>query len=111
VQETASIEKLIDSITKNLSKPYFRTLLVKLAASNARNAAIICEHILAEQTAYNAKPSTIEGKIKRLVWLSSFLQNKDFAKMTKKDILLYLNSLRKPLDIDPSQKWIGFHNN
>ena len=30
--------------------------------------------------------------------------------MAKQDILDYLNSLRKPIDQDPSQRWIGSYN-
>jgi integrase len=107
---TAGLDGTIESVTKNLSVPYFGSLLRKLAAASPHNAFVICEHILAEQTQYNAKASTIEGKLKRLVWLSRYLNNKPFEEMTKQDILLYLNSRRKSLDDDPKQKWIGFYN-
>jgi integrase len=46
-----------------------------------------------------------------LLWLSKFLNDKPFEEMTKQDILSYLNSLRKPISIDPQQKWIGSYNN
>jgi integrase len=109
--EAPNLESPIDAVTKHLSVPYFGKLLRDLSASSPHNASIICEHILAEQTQYNAKPSTIEGKIKRLVWLSRYLNNKPFEKMTKQDILLFLNSRRKSLDDDPKQKWTGYYNN
>ncbi len=72
---------------------------------------MICDHILAEQTEYNIKTSTAESKVKSLLWISKFLNDKPFEEITKQDILSYLNSLRKPASIDPQQKWIGSYNN
>jgi len=61
------LEKDIDLITKSLSRPYFNSALKKLARENPNNARIICEYILTEQTEFNIKESTKEGKIKVLV--------------------------------------------
>jgi hypothetical protein len=97
----------IDSITQYNSKPYFRQALKRLAAINAENANVVCDYILAEQAEINIKESTIEGKIKVLIWLSNYLANKPFRQMTKQDILSYLNSLKSPLSEDPTHKWIG----
>jgi integrase len=57
----------------------------------------------------NIKESTKEGKIKILIWLSNYV-NKPFGKMTKQDILDYLNYLRRPLSEDPTHKWVGSYN-
>ena len=70
----------------------------------------MCDYIIAEQNEINIKESTKEGKIKNLVWLIKFLDNKGFQDVTKEDILLYLNSLRKTLTADPSQRCIGTYN-
>lgn len=102
---------VIDSITKNLSKSRaINARLKKLAVSGPQNARTICDHILAEQTERNIKPNTIEGKTKVLIWLSEYLGNKPFERMTKQDILAYLNHLRKSPIEDPSQRWIGSYN-
>ena len=61
----------------------------------------MCDYIIAEQNEINIKESTKEGKIKNLVWLIKFLDNKGFQDVTKEDILLYLNSLRKTLTAIP----------
>ena len=107
----APINRKIDSITKSCSKPYFNTILKKLAVANYENADTICEYINAEETELNIKNSTKEAKIKVLTWLSNFYGNKiDLRQMTKQEILGYLNSLRKPFDEDPSQRWIGSYN-
>jgi hypothetical protein len=85
------LEKDIDLITKSLSRPYFNSALKKLARENPNNAQLICDYILTEQTEFNIKESTKEGKIKVIVWLSNHHNGKYFAEMTKQDILkLYM---------------------
>ncbi|MGN6822208.1 MAG: hypothetical protein ACTHJ7_05475, partial [Candidatus Nitrosocosmicus sp.] len=79
------------------------------AKDNPNNAQIICDYIITEQTEFNIKESTKEGKIKVLVWLSNFLNGKNFIEMPKQDILKYLNNLRKSSE-DLSHKWIGSYN-
>ena len=110
VSNNDELEKDIDLITKSLSRPYFNSALKKLARENPKNAQLICDYILTEQTEFNIKESTKEGKIKILVWLSNFHNGKNFIDMTKQDILKYLNNLRKSSDSDPSHKWIGSYN-
>ena len=111
-KETESyILRTIDSITKSCTKPYFNKILKQLAEQNLVNTEIICDYIIAEETEINIKNSTKEGRIKVLVWLSNFYNNsKSFKQMTKQDILAYLNNLRKPINQDPSQRWIGSYN-
>ena len=95
---------VVDQITLGLSRPYFRNILKKLRENNQENADIICKHILTEQAEFNIKNSTKEGKIKILVWLSNFFDDrKRYQDMTKEDILAYLNNLRKPQE---SWKWL-----
>jgi hypothetical protein len=107
-----ALDRLIDSITTDFSRKGINSRLKALARKSTRNAATICDHILAEQTEHNIKASTAESKVKSLLWLSKYLNNdKTFEEMTKHDILSYLNSLRKPTSIDPQQKWIGSYNN
>ena len=104
------LNERIDVITKFTSRPYFNKALKKLALECLDNATIICDYITAEQNEINIKPSTIEGKIKVLIWLSNFHHGKPFNLLTRQDILSYLNSLRKSIDKDPAQKWIGSYN-
>ncbi|HEY6534855.1 MAG TPA: hypothetical protein VIY08_03480 [Candidatus Nitrosocosmicus sp.] len=61
-----------------MSRPYFNTILKKLLKYNSNNAITIYDYIIAEQTELNIKDSTKEGKIKVLVWLSNFHENKSF---------------------------------
>lgn len=101
---------VIDQITQGLSKPYFNKILKDLKIRHEENTDTICKYILAEQTEINIKNSTKEGKIKVLVWLSNYFDNKKrFQDIAKEDILSYLNSLRKPQDQDGG--WINSYNN
>jgi hypothetical protein len=82
------MSNVVDQITIGLSKPYFHNILYKLWEKNQENANTICKHILTEQTEFNIKNSTKEGKIKILVWLSNFFDDrKGYQDMTKEDIL------------------------
>ena len=79
-----SLEKKIDIITKSLSRSYYKNIVIKLAERNVENANIICDYIVAEQTEINIKNSTKENRIKVLVWLSNFFEDKtSFKEMIK----------------------------
>lgn len=99
-----SLDRVIDSITVGMSRKAFNSRLKALAKISFQNAPTFCEHILAEQIEQNIKPSTAESKIKLLIWLSNYHSHKPFEQMTKQDILSYLNSIRKPVSIDPYQR-------
>jgi integrase len=106
-----SLEKKIGVITKSLSRAYYKNILIKLAGKNIENANTICDYIISEQTEINIKNSTKESRIKVLVWLSNFFEDKiSFHELTKQDILNYLNSLRKSILEDELQRWIGSYN-
>jgi hypothetical protein len=109
VGEEENLALLIDRITYG-SKPYFNNALNRLAIAAPENCATICKYIFTEMTEMNIKQSTKEGKIKVLIWLSTFLQHLPFCEMTKQQILSYLDSLRRPLAEDPRQRWIGSYN-
>jgi integrase len=97
----------MDSITIGMSRKAFNSRLKAVARISFQNASTIYDYILAEQTERNIKPSTAESKVKLLIWVSRYLEHKPFEEMTKKDILGYLNSIRKPVSTDPQQRWIG----
>lgn len=99
----------IEAVSRDL-KPYFNTVLKRMANINTSNAKIICDYIIAEQNEINIKESTREGKIKVLIWLAEYLKNKTFREITKPDIMQYLNSLKKTDHEDPLHKCIGTYN-
>ncbi len=71
----------VDQITTGLSRPYFRNILIKLYGKKPENAFIIYKHILTEQAEFNIKNSTKEGKIKVLVWLPNYFDDKKNIKI------------------------------
>ncbi|WP_196816051.1 site-specific integrase [Candidatus Nitrosocosmicus oleophilus] len=106
-----TISEKIYSITKSCSKPYFNKILIELYNHNTENANTVCDYLISEETEINIKNSTKEGRIKILVWLSVFHENKKlFSKMSKQDILSFLNNLRRPVSEDPTQRWVGSYN-
>lgn len=78
--------------------------------SQGQGVISICNYIVVQKNEQNIKESTVEGIIKKLVWLSSYLENKSFSEMTKEDILDYLNSIKKSSELDPTHKSIGTYN-
>ncbi|MFZ0895739.1 MAG: hypothetical protein WAZ77_14675 [Candidatus Nitrosopolaris sp.] len=84
----------IDAISRCL-KPYVNNVLKKMANTNADNAKILYDYIIAEQDEISIKESTKEGKIRSLVWLADYLKNKPFRDITKYDIMPYLNNLKR----------------
>jgi DNA-binding ferritin-like protein (Dps family) len=48
--------------------------------------------------------------ISSLKLLSEFLSNKPFGDMTKDDVIMFLDSLRKDNSEDIMHKWIGRYN-
>jgi type I site-specific restriction-modification system R (restriction) subunit len=52
-EDYEAIERLIDSISRDFSRKGINSRLKALARKSSRNAATICDHILAEQTGLN----------------------------------------------------------
>jgi integrase len=100
----------ITSITK-YQRNYIKTTIDELAKKDPENTNILCDYIIAEQNEINIKESTKEWKIKNLISLLKFVNNKNFKEITKQDILDFLNNKRKPESIDPTHKSIGTWNN
>lgn len=103
------LQNKIRFITK-YQKPYIVKSLKNMALSSPHNVKIICDYIIAEQNEINIKESTKEGKIKCLVRFSTFVKHVPFEKVTKKYILGYLTSLKKPESLDPQHRSIGTYN-
>jgi site-specific recombinase XerD len=103
------LERKIDTITA-YQKSYIKSIFTRMAHANPHNANILHDYIVAQKNEQNIKESTVEGIIKKLVWLSSYLNHKSFSEMTKENILEYLNSIKKSPDLDPTHKSIGTYN-
>ena len=109
INNVEELNKKIVLIT-TFQRPYIQKILPELSERNPVNAEAICDYILSEQISFNIKESTKEGKIKILVWLSEFLEDKPFKDIQREDILSFLTKLKKPISDDPKQTWIGSYN-
>lgn len=105
----SELEKRIDSLTAS-ALPYYNSIFKQLARSNPHNAQIVCDFITAEYNEQNVKLGTRLTHIKIICSFIRYLKYKDFQRITKADVLLYLNSLRKQDSVDPSHKWIVTFN-
>ena len=81
---------------------------MQIATTEAKtNDDIINKYFNAMQTENNPNYNYIKVNRNTLTMFSRFHKNnKLFTKMKRKDILSYLNSLRKSDEIDPLHKWL-----
>ena len=93
-------EGLLDHVVKRL-----RNIKLK------ENIEVICDYIIAMYAEINPSVMHRKNQLMVLSHLSDFCNNqKLFSKMTRNDVLGYLDSLRKPESSDPYHKWIGTYN-
>jgi hypothetical protein len=89
---------------------YLGSIFKKMSSTNLQNTKIFYEFLITEHNIQNVKLNTTLIHIKTLSLFSEFLHYKDFEKITKNDIIDFLNSSRKIESEDPSHKWIGTYN-
>jgi len=99
-QKSEIIEEII-----GLSTPLYQRLLL-----TERNAPAILQYLKSCENEINPSKSYKKIIAATLVYCSKFHSNKSFKKMTKDDIISYLNSLRKSEDKDPLHSWISTYN-
>ena len=104
-----NIESLLLLLTRG-SSPYYKSLFIKMSSANIQNAKILSEFLITERDSQNLKLSTLLSHLHIIHFFSRYLRYRDFEKITKNDIVEYLNSLRKTDLDDPTHKWVGTHN-
>jgi integrase/recombinase XerD len=93
---------------KGFTDHFVRLLKKQLLESNIET---ICDYIHAINTESNPSINHKRNQLQILCYLSEFLGNQtSFIKMTRDNILSYLDSLRRPEASDPDHKWIGTYN-
>jgi hypothetical protein len=97
----------IDFATAGLLPFIYKDLTQNVSSENALN---IAEYILVMKTETNLSDMYRTAIIQTLSILSRFSRNKSFTNMTRDEILVYLDSIRKPDMLDPLHKWIGTYN-
>ncbi len=99
-------ERKIDDVTSGLI-PYFRKLLYKISKENAWT---IANYIASMRTEVNLSDHYRLDIIHELTNFSIFCNHKSFRQLTRDEILAFLDSFRKPENVDPLHKWIGTYN-
>jgi integrase/recombinase XerD len=100
-------ERKINLITEGLEPRYANAL----GNLSKENAIAIVDFILNTKTEINLSDNHKRNYISLLTQLSKFYYNKkSFKEMNRQDILLFLDSFRKPENSDPLHKWIGTYN-
>jgi integrase len=104
VVEDPNFDRKLDLITEG-GRPFVKEhLLTKISR---KNCIIIINYILAMQTEVNPSERYRIDTIFKLKQLAEFHNPKSFKDMTRRDIVDFLDRLRKPEQVDPLHKWIG----
>ena len=96
----------IESITNGLT-PDCKNLLQKISK---RNALTITDYIISMQTEINLSSRYKKDLIILLCRFSISHRHKPFQKLTRPEIITFLDSFRKSEEIDRLHKWIGTYN-
>jgi hypothetical protein len=99
-------EEAASAATAGLNLRFVRLL----EEQSKQNACTISEYLLAMNSEINPSVSYKESQLKTLCYLSDFQNQKPFSKMTRNDVLQYLDSHRRTEESDPLHKWIGTYN-
>jgi integrase/recombinase XerD len=99
--------KKIDLVTDGLNR-YLRKQLKEQVSID--NSAIISDYALIQKTEMSLSVNYRSSILSELILFCKSSHNKPFFKITRDDIISYLDSLRKPESIDPLHKWIGSYN-
>jgi hypothetical protein len=77
-----------------------------LAEFPSGNKMLLAEFLNDFMTRENIAVNTKRVYIHNLLYLSRSLNHKAFKEITRDDVMTYLQTLRRPLSVDASQKWI-----
>ena len=97
----------IEQITSGLQKYVCKQLTEQISTENA---IIIIEFIKCQKTEINLSDTYKNLVIRSLVTLIRYFKNKNFKRLTRVDIINYLDSLRKSEEDDSAHKWVGTYN-
>ena len=108
-ESVLDLEKILNPYVKEhhlITFHFLKKCLLKII----KMQKILYEFLIIEQNYQNVKLSTKITHIKAICLFNQYIHYKDFEKITKNDIMDYLNSLRKTELDDPNHKWIGTYN-
>ena len=91
------LDKKIELVTAGL-QDHVVSLLKK---QSSQNAETIADYIIAMNVEVNPSIHHKSAQIVTLCYISNFHKQKSFLKMTRDDVLQYLDSHRRPEESDP----------
>lgn len=103
----AKFESKLQSAVEGLN-PYFHKILLELSK---QNSTYIIDYVINDlKRENNASINYIRMNIYAIVDLAKYFKKEDIRKVTREDVLSYLDSLKKAETQDPMHKWIGTHS-
>jgi hypothetical protein len=106
----ARLKRKIEYVVEGLPSRCFEHLCKKVLPGSKENVLIICDYISSLKSEINPSNSYRKDTIILLCKFSYFLKNKTFKRVTRNDVLSYLDSFRKIETVDSLHKWIGTYN-
>src|SRR5205807_10482388 len=106
----ARLKRKIEYVVEGLPSRCFDHLCKKVLPGSKENVLIICDYISSLKSEINPSNSYRKDTILLLCKFSYFLKNKTFKRVTRNDVLSYLDSFRKIETEDSLHKWIGTYN-
>ena len=97
----------ITEATFDLNKRYYTLMAEKMSY---RNADILANFIISSRKARTIAINTVMIYIAGISYLEKFHKHKDLDKMTRSDIISFLDSYRKSESADPLHRWINTYN-
>jgi hypothetical protein len=105
---SATADAAIVSATEGLSLNCFHHLHNDVSK---KTALTICNYIFSLKSEVNPVDHYRKDVIILLCKLHTFFNNSiSFSEITREDLLSFLDSYRKPEDVDPLHKWVGTYN-
>lgn len=102
--EDPNFDRKLDLIITGANPFLKEHLLTKITRENCLT---IINYVLAMQTETEVSEYYRINTVLNLKKLAEFYKTKPFSKMTRQDIVEYLDRLRKPESVDPLHQWIG----
>jgi hypothetical protein len=103
-REDPNFDRKLDLITAGANPFLKEHLLTKVTRENCLT---IINYVLAMQTETEVSEYYRINTVLNLKKLAEFYKTKSFSKMTRQDIVEFLDRLRKPESVDPLHQWIG----
>lgn len=109
VLDIENLEKKVKTIYNESHSVHLNSIFKK-NSTNLQNAKTLYQFLITEYEIQNVKLNTTLTHIKIISQFNEFSNYKNFDKITKNDIIDFLNSARKNELKDPTHKWIGTYN-